>query len=68
MEDKPKITQRTRGFFGEVKSEMKKVTWPTRGEVQGSTAVVVAVIVAVSVILAITDGLLGKAVTFLIKL
>jgi preprotein translocase subunit SecE len=31
------------GFFGEVKSELSKVTWPTRNEVIRLTLIVIAV-------------------------
>ena len=30
-----------RSFFGEVRTELKKVTWPSRGEVQNTTIVVI---------------------------
>jgi len=33
--------QRTRTFISEVRNEFKKVTWPPRKEVQGTTIVVV---------------------------
>ena len=32
---------RWREFFGEVRSEMKRVTWPTRREVYATTVVVI---------------------------
>ena len=30
-----------KSFFAEVKSELKKVTWPSRGEVKNTTVVVI---------------------------
>lgn len=32
---------RTRDYFGEVRVEMKRVTWPGRMEIQGTTAMVI---------------------------
>jgi len=29
-----------RGFFGDVRGELRKVTWPTRNEVRGTTIIV----------------------------
>ena len=42
-------------FFKEVKSELKKVTWPTRKQIVNNTAIVIAVVVLVGVIIAIFD-------------
>jgi preprotein translocase subunit SecE len=68
MEDKPKFTQRTKSFFKEVQIEMKKVTWPTRGELYGSTAVVIACTILLSVAMGLFDGLLGRVTEFLLNL
>jgi preprotein translocase subunit SecE len=42
-------------YFNEVKQELKKVTWPTKGELYGATIVVVAVTILLSVALGLTD-------------
>lgn len=44
-------------FFKEIKSEIKKVTWPTRKQVVNNTAIVIAVVVIVGVIIAIFDSI-----------
>lgn len=31
----------TRDYFGDVRAEMKRVTWPGRMEIQGTTAMVI---------------------------
>lgn len=36
--------QRTKGFLTEVRSEFKKVTWPPRKEVYGTTTVVLVTV------------------------
>jgi preprotein translocase subunit SecE len=37
-------TQRTKQFYADVRSEMKKVSWPGRQEVTGTTIVVIAAV------------------------
>jgi preprotein translocase subunit SecE len=37
----PRKFQELKSFFAEVKSELKKVTWPSRAEVQNTTLVVI---------------------------
>ncbi len=44
-------------FFKEVKSEMKKVVWPSRKQVINNTLIVIAVVVIVGVIIAILDSI-----------
>ena len=46
-------------FITEVRAEMHKVTWPTRGELYGATLVVVAVTILLCILLGITDSILG---------
>lgn len=42
-------------FFGEVISELKKVTWPSRQETMRLTALVIAVSVSIGIALGIVD-------------
>jgi len=42
-------------FFKEIKSELKKVTWPSGKQVVNNTAIVIAVVAIVGVIIAILD-------------
>jgi preprotein translocase subunit SecE len=54
----PKLTNQSRGigkFLGEVRSELKKVVWPTRTEARNLTALVVAVSVVVGAVLGLID-------------
>jgi preprotein translocase subunit SecE len=68
MEDKPKLTHRTRSFLQEVRAETKKVTWPTRGELYGATAVVIFVTFLVSITLGMADLGIGKIMQLLLWL
>jgi preprotein translocase subunit SecE len=57
-----KVTQ----FLREAKAELKKVTWPTRKQAMASTAVVIVLVFLVSIILAIIDFALAKAVKLIL--
>jgi preprotein translocase subunit SecE len=54
-------------FLHEVKAEVKKVTWPTRREAVGGTAVVLIVVFLVALFLGIVDSLLSKIVQAMIS-
>ncbi|MBF0558084.1 MAG: preprotein translocase subunit SecE [Nitrospirae bacterium] len=54
-------------FFREVKTEARKVNYPTREELAGSTWVVITTVVVVSVFLGIVDSSLSKIVKLLIR-
>jgi preprotein translocase subunit SecE len=54
------------GFLAEVRAEVKKVTWPTRAEALGGTAVVVVVVLIMALFLGIVDAILSKIVQSLI--
>jgi len=56
------------GFLAEVRAEVKKVTWPSRREAMGGTAVVVFVVLVMAMFLGIVDAILSKAVQALINI
>ena len=49
-------------FLSEVKGEVKKVTWPSKKEAMGGTAVVLMVVLIMAVFLGLVDLLLSKIV------
>jgi len=53
---------KTKTFLGEVRVEMKKVTWPTQVQVKNYTAVVIIA----SIALAIVIGIFDRAVAYLL--
>jgi preprotein translocase subunit SecE len=55
----------TRDFFRETSSEMKKVTWPTRQEVVGTTVVVVVATLIFALYLWGCDVVFFKLIDFL---
>ena len=55
----------TREFFRDTAGEMKKVTWPTRSEVVGTTVVVIVSTLVFALFLWGCDVLFYKAIDFL---
>lgn len=56
-----------KNFFKEVKQEIKKVVFPSRDEVIGSTKVVLVLVIMVAVFLGLIDLLLSKLVAIVVK-
>jgi preprotein translocase subunit SecE len=54
-------------FFGEVRSEGRKVTWATRQEVTVSTIMVVMMAVAAALFFFIVDTLLRSSIAFILS-
>ncbi len=52
---------RSREFLGDVRSEMHKVTTPSRAEVQSTTTVVIAAVFAFAAFFYVVDSVLGFA-------
>ncbi len=50
-------------FLREVRLELKKVTWPSRPEVVGTTGVVLVIVFIFSVFLYLADLLFGRIIT-----
>jgi preprotein translocase subunit SecE len=58
------LVRKVREFFHEVVAEFRRVTWPTRKEVAGSTSVVIVMVVILAVFLAVVD----HGLTWLVRL
>ena len=56
------MINKLQGFFKEVKIETKKVVFPTKDELIGSTWVVIITVLIVSVFLAVVDLSLSRLV------
>jgi preprotein translocase subunit SecE len=54
-------------FFREVKVEVKKVVFPSREELIGSTWVVIVTVIIISLFLGVVDLSLSKAVGIALK-
>jgi preprotein translocase subunit SecE len=51
--------QRAKQFYVDVRSEMRKVSWPSKQEVMGTTVVVVVAVAFFGLYLGLVDYLLG---------
>jgi preprotein translocase subunit SecE len=60
------LLQKVRDFFRDVMVEFRRVSWPSRREVAGSTAVVVVMVVVLAVFLAGVDNILSWLVGHLL--
>ena len=56
-----------RKFFSEVRAEMQKVTWSSRDEIVGSTAVVLMTMLILSTFIGISDFILAHALSVLLR-
>jgi len=61
------VFDKIKNFFKEVQQEIKKVVFPSRDEVIGSTKVVLALVVIIAVFLGLIDLLLSKLVGMVVK-
>ena len=61
------MLKKIKEFFKEVKIELKKVVFPSREEVIGSTKVVLVLVLIIAVFLGFIDQLLTKIVSILVN-
>ena len=60
------VLDKTKLFFDEVKTELGKVTWPTRKETVATTWVVVVIIILISLYLGACDVVLAKLMKYIL--
>ncbi len=54
--------QRIKAFYSDVRTEMKKVTTPSRKEVQGTTAVVIITVFLFALYFWVVDNIIGHGI------
>jgi preprotein translocase subunit SecE len=59
--------QRAKTFYNDVRTEMRKVTTPSRKEVQGTTTVVIITVFLFGIYFAVLDKVLGLSLDHLLK-
>ena len=62
------LYERWQRFFAEVKAEMKKVTYPTREEVVGTTVVVIVTSVIFAIYLFLVDFVVMKGYSGFVRI
>jgi len=65
---KPGVFARAAKWLKEMKSELKKVQWPTRKQVINNTLIVIACVIVVGVFIWAFDFIAGNAIQLLISL
>ena len=60
------VLAKTRNFFEEVKTELGKVTWPTRKETVATTWVVMIIVVLIAFYLGACDVILAKVMKYIL--
>jgi preprotein translocase subunit SecE len=60
-------SDRTKQFYVEVRSEMRKVSWPSRQEVFSTTLIVIVAVLFFGAYLGVVDVALGAGVSKLLK-
>ena len=58
--------ERLRNFLKEVRSEMRKVLWPSRPEVQSTTIVVLVTVFIFATFFWLVDNIIGRAIEALL--
>jgi preprotein translocase subunit SecE len=58
---------RTRDYVKELQNEMRRVSWPNRKQVEGTTVVVILTVFAFAAFFAVVDAILNDSVTRMYK-
>jgi len=61
------LIENLKGFFAEARSEFKKISWPSRDEIKGSTTVVCVTIFMMMVLLLAYDMVIAPIVNWILK-
>jgi preprotein translocase subunit SecE len=57
----------TKDYFNDLKLEMRRVTWPNRKQVEGTTTVVILSVFAFAAYFAVVDSILTKGVKVVLE-
>jgi len=66
-DDAKNFFERTKDYINELKLEMRRVTWPNRKQVQGTTAVVIFSVFLFAGYFEVVDSLLSRGVNGIIR-
>ena len=60
------IVERTKGFSKEVSVEVKKVSWPSRKELQESTVLVILTVIIIMIFVGLVDRAFSSVVELIL--
>ena len=66
--EEKRVSERVKQWFSDLKSELKKVVWPTRQQTVKNTTVALALTFAAAIVLWVFDSLADAGVDALIRL
>jgi preprotein translocase subunit SecE len=61
------LPERIKSFYGDVRNEMRKVTTPSRKEVEATTLVVIITVFIFGVYFWVVDGVIGRSLDWVFK-
>jgi preprotein translocase subunit SecE len=61
------LPERIKSFYGDVRNEMRKVTTPSRKEVEATTVVVIITVFIFGVYFWMVDGVIGRSLDWVFK-
>lgn len=67
VEQVKSLPSRIKAFYGDVRNEMRKVTTPTRKEVQATTIVVIVCVFIFGLYFWVVDGVIGRTLDSIFK-
>ena len=67
-DDAKNLFERTKDYVNELKLEMRRVTWPNRKQVQGTTAVVIFSVFLFAGYFEVVDSILSRGVTAVFRI
>ena len=67
VEQVKSLPERIRSFYGDVRNEMRKVTTPTRKEVEATTIVVIITVFIFGVYFWVVDGVIGRSLDWVFR-
>jgi len=67
LEKLQQLPSRTVSFYGDVKAELRKVTWPSKKEVYGTTIVVIVTVFFFGIYLFLVDSMLQMMIKWLLN-
>jgi preprotein translocase subunit SecE len=67
MEWNPAVwVSQSKTFFGEVRTEFRKVTWPSQKETVAGTIGVVVIVAVITIVLGLMDVILGQVMRWVL--
>jgi preprotein translocase subunit SecE len=67
IEQVKSLPERIKSFYSDVRNEMRKVTTPTRKEVQATTLVVIVTVFIFGAYFWVVDGVIGRSLDWIFK-